>query len=961
MGRFALFAISLLLASSAFAENLPPAKTGVIRVDLFGPFETNAVFPDDAGETLVSWEQSAMGFVRIPHRYDDSGLRVEWGTGVMIRAVAEIQLDAGTYDFLGRSRSLSRLFIDGKVVMDFPKQRRHNGENNKVEPLPELPRRGMRMRPPAMDDVEKVVEFISPGAKHTIVFEMMVGGPKLRLDFGEPCVALARKGEMFRMINPTWQTGPELTDEGRLVFVLETSAMLEMVDQNQRRSADQQAGYWEKRHDLSRRNLVSSIEGNEKTIDQILQNRLDAAIKASGNKNSFFNAEVRPIFAEHCYRCHGEKEKGGLNLQDRENVLAGGDSELPAVVPGKPHDSFLLDAVSADAGDDRMPPKGEALSEEQIGTLKKWVETGAKMDKPAFRSAGPNPLVDDLTFLRRIWLDLVGVSPPINVVQEFQIDTARDKRSRMISRLLEDDRWADNWMGYWQDVLAENPNLLKPMLNNTGPFRYWIWEALRDNKPMDRFATELILMGGSEWEGGPAGFGIATQNDVPMAAKALIIGTAFLGMEMKCARCHDSPYHSTSQQDLFEMAAMLAREPVIVPATSSVPAGFFEHVKNGGRKPLIEVTLTVDSKVDPAWPFPGFDRTPVSETPLKSSEDTREQFAAKVTTSRRFAEVIVNRVWQRLMGAGIVEPVNDWEGNAPCDPVLLAFLTDEFIGDGYDLKKLTRLIIQSQVYQREAVDVPAELDSEQRFMEGPYRRRMTAEQIVDNAWEVSGQTMDVDVLSLDREGRLPPGAFMNFGEPRYAWEFTSPANERDRPSLALPKVQAVVDVLRAFGWRDSRQEPTTLREEEANPLQPGVLANGTMGGWLTQLTDESEVTQLCLDAVSPDELTDTLFMRYLTRIPTTEERAQFRTLFAEGFEARIVPESEIPSKPEVVRFPHVSWSNHFDGEANSVKQRQELAVRKGNPPTRFLRASWRTSAEDALWALLNSPEMILIP
>ena len=71
------------------------------------------------------------------------------------------------------------------------------------------------------------------------------------------------------------------------------------------------------------------------------------------------------------------------------------------------------------------------------------------------------------------------------------------------------------------------PNLLKPNLNNTGPFRYWILESLRDNKPLDRFATELITMRGSTWGGGAAGFSVASQNDVPMAAKAHIIGTAF--------------------------------------------------------------------------------------------------------------------------------------------------------------------------------------------------------------------------------------------------------------------------------------------------------------------------------------------------------------------------------------------------------------------------------------------------
>ena len=957
MGRLAIFAIFLSLAPAVFAEKLPEATDGVVQVNLYGPFENNVAFPDDLGEVLVSWEQSAMGFVRIPHHYDDSGIRIDWGTGVMIRAVVEIQLEPGTYDFLGRSRSFSRLFIDGEVVMDFPKQKRHNGENNKVDPLSELPRKGMRMRPPAMDDVEKVVEFTSAGGKHTVVFDMMVGGPKLRLDFGEPCIAIAKKGEMFRMISPQ-QPGPELTDEGRFAFVLETSDVLEKVDRKQRRAADQQSGFWGKRHVFARKNLERSDK--EKNIDQLIQTRLEAAINASGDKDSFFNSKVRPIFSEHCYRCHGEKEKGGLNLQNRENVLAGGDSELPAVVPGNTHDSFLLEAVGPEAGDDRMPPKGDLLSDEEILTLTKWVESGAVMDKPALDTEGVTPQIDDLTFLRRIWLDLVGVSPPLDAVREFQADTATDKRSRMISRLLEDDRWADNWMGYWQDVLAENPNLLKPMLNNSGPFRFWILEALRDNKPMDRFATELIMMDGSESEGGPAGFGIATQNDVPMAAKAHIIGTAFLGVEMKCARCHDSPYHETSQQDLFAMAAMLAREPVTVPQSSSVPAGFFEHLKNGGRKSLIEVTLTVDSNVDPAWPFEEFDAAPVSASLMKTPEDTREQFAAKVTTSRRFSEVMVNRVWQRFMGAGIVEPVNDWEGNAPSDPALLEFLSDEFVDGGYDLKKLTQMIVGSEAYQREAISI-ADTDSDQRFFAGPYRRRMTAEQIVDNAWEVSGRTMNIGILSLDKEGRLPPGYFMNFGEPRHAWEFTSPANERDRPSLALPKAQAVVDVLSVFGWRESRQEPSSYREEEANPLQPGVLANGVMGGWLTQLTDDSEVTQLCLNAETPDELTETLFMRFLTRVPTSDEKAEFRALFSEGFENRVVPKSEIPPKPDVVRYAHVSWSNHFDGEANSIKQRQEVAVRKGDPPTRFLRAPWRETAEDALWALLNSPEMILIP
>src|SRR5690606_25606825 len=145
--------------------------------------------------------------------------------------------------------------------------------------------------------------------------------------------------------------------------------------------------------------------------------------------------------------------------------------------------------------------------------------------------------------------------------------------------------------------LAENPNILKPSLNNSGPFRFWIHEALSDNLPMDRFVTELILMEGGVLAGGPAGFSLAAENDVPMAAKAHILSTAFLGQEMTCARCHDSPYHQSKQRDLFEMAAMLERKPITLPETSSVPMSTF-----AGRKPLIEITLKPGETVAPAWP-----------------------------------------------------------------------------------------------------------------------------------------------------------------------------------------------------------------------------------------------------------------------------------------------------------------------------------------------------------------------
>src|SRR5207245_2509668 len=111
----------------------------------------------------------------------------------------------------------------------------------------------------------------------------------------------------------------------------------------------------------------------------------------------------------------------------------------------------------------------------------------------------------------------------------FSASTSR--RTRAIDRLVASPAWADNWVSYWQDVLAENPGILKPDLNNTGPFRWWLHQSFTDNLPIDRIAAELIEMDGSSVQGAPAAFAQATLYDAPMAAKADIIALAFLGQK----------------------------------------------------------------------------------------------------------------------------------------------------------------------------------------------------------------------------------------------------------------------------------------------------------------------------------------------------------------------------------------------------------------------------------------------
>jgi hypothetical protein len=137
--------------------------------------------------------------------------------------------------------------------------------------------------------------------------------------------------------------------------------------------------------------------------------------------------------------------------------------------------------------------------------------------------------------------------------------------------------------------------------------------------------------------------------------------------------------------------------------------------------------------------------------------------------------------------------------------------------------------------------------------------------------------------------------------------------------------------------------------------------------WLTRLSDDHGITQVALKAQTLDQLVDTLFMKLLTRKPTSDEKARYSEHLKAGFDTRIrnpksaIPNEPMPSSSERQPVKYVSWSNHLDPEATIVRQQQELDARRGDPPTEKLDADWRTRLEDVLWALLNAPEWVFAP
>jgi hypothetical protein len=951
---------------------------GKVLVDICESIPAKNSWPALQPAATESYTEDVFGFFELPHKYTDTGVRTDRPIPSIMRASAKVTLPAGKHRLLVRSRSSARLHVDGKQLILTKFTKADSGGHNHVseqETFLDLGGADFRFAPPGTE--EAWCEFESKGGEHVVTFETMVGGivgnSKRRPEIGEAIVAISHEGkDTWELLSPGSRK-VAYNDKGWAEYETERRAWLGKFNQERREKVrNQHTAYWNKRREAGKAYLTSTPEvavpaaidgypeGNE--VDRFINEKIDkvsheySAVKKEGVN---FYKQVMPILESKCFSCHqGNKTKGDLKLHTLEHAMKGGKSDGPAIVPGDAEKSSIYARIIQTDEDYIMPPKGDPLSKDEQELIKRWINEGANWPELNVQFTDVTGLSDDLAFIRRVSLDTIGVPPAVEEIDAFLKSTDKDKRAKFIDLRLKDDRWADKWMGYWQDVLAENPNMLNPTLNNTGPFRWWIHESLLDDKPLDLFVTELLRMKGSERFGGPAGFGIAAGNDVPMAQKGTIVSTAFMGIEMKCARCHDAPSHESTQEQLFQLAAMLQTKPVGVPATSSVP---MDKLSVGGRKPLIKVTLEPGSKVSPAWPFAKFVSEETGRSLAEDQGDTRDLLAALITApqNERFAQVMANRIWKQFMGRGIVEPIEDWEKNEPTHPELLKWLGRELVKRNYSTKELARVILNSNAYQR-ATDT--RLRDTSPLFTAPAPRRLDAESIVDSLFAATGKPFRTEEVSLDIDGRRDLKNSISLGKPTRAWMLTSTSNERDRPSLALPRIQAVSDVLEAFGWKGARQDATNSREISPNALQPAIISNGTMGIWLTRLSDDHGVTELAMKQQTVDELLDNLFLRTLTRKPSDAERAKYKAYLTPGFESR-VKSTEIPVPVKAERRPekYVSWSNHLDAAANTLRYEQQLAARAGDPPTARLDADWRQRMEDVLWAVLNSPEWVYVP
>ena len=221
--------------------------------------------------------------------------------------------------------------------------------------------------------------------------------------------------------------------------------------------------------------------------------------------------------------------------------------------------------------------------------------------------------------------------------------------------------------------------------------------------------------------------------------------------------------------------------------------------------------------------------------------------------------------------------------------------------------------------------------------------------------------MDIEELTFDPDGRRASSNRLTLEKPRRAWMFASLANERDRPTLSLPRAQQVADILEAFGWTGSRQNPRTDREMSPNVLQPGVLANSTASVLLTRASVNSGLAEITVTSVSPEELVDRIFLRYLSRYPSDAERAPLADALKIGFDTRMLSAAEVQVAEVLEPLPTVTWSNHLRSEGNIIAMEIERRARTGTPVDPRLREEWREVFEDIVWSVINIREFVWVP
>jgi len=467
-----------------------------------------------------------------------------------------------------------------------------------------------------------------------------------------------------------------------------------------------------------------------------------------------------------------------------------------------------------------------------------------------------SPRASDEEFVRRVFIDTVGLLPTADEVRQFVNDDVVEKRDRLIDDLLARDAFVDYWTYKCADLLLVTQRKLQSKAVNA--YYKWIRSHVEKNTPWDEMVRELLTAKGNSFEQGEVNFFSIHQSPEHQSENA---SQAFMGLSIGCAKCHNHPLEKWTNDQYYAMANLFAR------TRAKGWAGPYEA--GDGKRFLVvsdvgELVQPNSGKPQPPAPL---DAEPLA---FDSTEDRREYLADWMTSPENpyFAHAAANRIWANFFQVGIVNPVDDMRlSNPPSNAQLINAIAEYLVERKFDLKALMRVILQSETYQRSSLPLE-ENKSDRRFFSRYYPRRMMAEVLLD----AIAQTTDV------------PAKFthiLNFNGTR--------AEVKDYPETtrAIQLKDSAVDsyFLDTFGRND--REITCACERFSSPTMVQVLhlSNGdTINEALR--AEDNRIGQLLKKEATNAELLEEIYLAALARQPTVRESAELLSELAKVEDAQ---------------------------------------------------------------------------
>ena len=620
--------------------------------------------------------------------------------------------------------------------------------------------------------------------------------------------------------------------------------------------------------------------------------------------------QVAPIVATHCLECHNANDsKGGLDLSTRASMLSGGGSG-PALEPGKPDESYLLERVRAG----EMPPKKQSkrpLDEREIELLVQWIGAGANWSgsptlspysktsdvragldwwslRPVRRPPVPavaarervaNPIDAFLlarleaegrtmappagrrVLARRLYADLTGVPPTPAQMAEFLSDTAPDAYDRLVDRLLGSARFGERWARPWLDLVrfAETNGYERDATKpNAWKYRDWVIAALNGDKPYDRFVTEQLagdeLPDRDERTVVATGFlRVGTWDDEPndpleykyerLDDLVHVTSTAFMGLTVRCARCHDHKFDPIPQTDYYRLASVFwagfiePRDRALMGGPSKEELGYavLGWTDRGREVPPLHVLKKGDPRrpgpvIEPAYPslVPARDKPFSAPTADAPSTGRRLQLARWITEPDNplTARIAVNRIWQGHFGEGLVRTPDNlgFKGDQPTHPLLLDWLADELVAGGWRAKRIHRLVLTSDAYRMASAHPRQEEYEQVDFANHGWwrqnRRRLDAEALRDAMLAVGGDLVDA-MGGPSFYPRIESAALEGLSRKGATWGKSGPAERSRRSIYIFTKRSLLLPLMTTFDFCDTTK-PTGQRN--VTTVAPQALA-----------------------------------------------------------------------------------------------------------------------------------------